>query len=220
MDRFVGRLRSVLSDARYRRFHFRVRSFASLEGPLELNERLYEARTASFLDYLYKEGIRLPGEVQVDQAGCYNWTELERRVASSTMPYQAEVLEVLREAPEWSYNERGRRVEYRKRELMRLADGKAFRYMQEHFFPEMRYSSILLTAEYAEPEATFPPDTVYVENRDTLYVERRDTLFLEQPPKPSPLYLAVKTNLLYDALAVPNIGVDIYLGKRWSLAAN
>ena len=100
--------------------------------------------------------------------------------------------------------ERRRRVEYRKRELMRLADGKAFRYMQEHFFPEMRYSSILLTAKYAEPEATLPPDTV----------------FLEQPPKPSPLYLAVKTNLLYDALVVPNIGVDIYLGKRWSLAAN
>ena len=107
MERFVGRLRAVLSDARYQRFRFRVRSFASLEGPLELNERLYEARTASFLDYLYnKAGIRLPGEVNVEQAGCYNWEELERRVASSTMPYRAEVLEVLREAPEWSYNER------------------------------------------------------------------------------------------------------------------
>ena len=221
LERFVGRLRAVLSDARYQRFRFRVRSFASLEGPLELNERLYEARTASFLDYLYnKAGIRLPGEVNVEQAGCYNWEELERRVASSTMPYRAEVLELLREAPEWSYDERGYRVEYRKRELMRLAGGQPFRYMQEHFFPEMRYSSILLTSEYAEPEATFPPDTVYVENRDTLYVERRDTLFLEQPLKPSHLYLAVKTNLLYDALAVPNIGVDLYLGKRWSLAAN
>ena len=71
LERFVGRLRAVLSDARYQRFRFRVRSFASLEGPLELNERLYEARTASFLDYLYnKAGIRLPGEVNVEQAGC------------------------------------------------------------------------------------------------------------------------------------------------------
>lgn len=30
----------------------------------------------------------------------------------------------------------------------------------------------------------------------------------------------VKTNMLYDALLVPNIGVEFYVGKNWSLAGN
>lgn len=34
-----------------------------------------------------------------------------------------------------------------------------------------------------------------------------------------PLRMAVKTNMLYDALTVPNIGVEFYLGGGWSAAA-
>lgn len=34
-----------------------------------------------------------------------------------------------------------------------------------------------------------------------------------------PLRMAAKTNLLYDALAVPNIGAEFYLGNGWSAAA-
>lgn len=33
-------------------------------------------------------------------------------------------------------------------------------------------------------------------------------------------YLVVKTNLLYDAAAVPNVGVELYLKKNWTVAAN
>lgn len=32
--------------------------------------------------------------------------------------------------------------------------------------------------------------------------------------------MGVKTNMLYDAALIPNIGVDISLGKRWSIAGN
>ncbi|MBD5295208.1 MAG: DUF3575 domain-containing protein [Bacteroides sp.] len=32
-----------------------------------------------------------------------------------------------------------------------------------------------------------------------------------------PLYASIKTNLLYDALAVPNVGAEIYLGKGFSI---
>ncbi len=31
---------------------------------------------------------------------------------------------------------------------------------------------------------------------------------------------ALKTNMLYDALAVPNIGVEFYLGENWSVSGN
>ena len=36
----------------------------------------------------------------------------------------------------------------------------------------------------------------------------------------STLYITIKNNLLYDAVLIPNIGADIYIGKNWSAAAN
>lgn len=35
-----------------------------------------------------------------------------------------------------------------------------------------------------------------------------------------PFYMAIKTNMLYDVICTPNIGVEFHLGKRFSLHAN
>jgi len=35
-----------------------------------------------------------------------------------------------------------------------------------------------------------------------------------------PFYMALKTNALLDVIAIPNIGVEFYLGKNWSVATN
>ena len=39
-------------------------------------------------------------------------------------------------------------------------------------------------------------------------------------PKCKPFYMAIKTNMLYDIAAIPNIGAEFYLGKNFSIAAN
>ncbi|MDE6397145.1 MAG: DUF3575 domain-containing protein, partial [Muribaculaceae bacterium] len=35
-----------------------------------------------------------------------------------------------------------------------------------------------------------------------------------------PLYIGLKTNLLYDALALPSVGIDWYVGRGWSVNAS
>jgi len=35
-----------------------------------------------------------------------------------------------------------------------------------------------------------------------------------------PFYMSVKTNVLYDVVALPNVGVEFHLGRNWSIAAN
>lgn len=219
MDRFLDRLREITADERYRRFNFRIKSYASLEGPLSLNQRLYGGRTEAFLDYIRRHGIRLPGEINVWQEGCYNWEELEWRVQQSSMPYQAEVLDIIRNTPEWSYDAKGNKTDYRKQKLMALRGGVPFRYMKQHFFPEMRYSAVLLVCEFAEPELPRPVvhDTVCVVKWDTVRIVKRDTVYIERT---APRYWAIKTNMLYDAALIPNVGVEVYLGKQWSVAAN
>ena len=42
----------------------------------------------------------------------------------------------------------------------------------------------------------------------------------DQESEKKPYYLAVKTNMLYDLGIVPNIGVEVYLGKNFSVVGN
>ncbi len=60
--------------------------------------------------------------------------------------------------------------------------------------------------------ATVPcePDTIFV--HDTIYL--CDTV--ERPP----FYMDLRTNLIYDAMLVPNVGAEFHLAKNWTLMAN
>ena len=53
-------------------------------------------------------------------------------------------------------------------------------------------------------------------------MRRTDTVnpAVPAPRARKPFYMALKTNLLYDALVVPNIGLEFYLGRDWSVAGN
>ena len=66
---------------------------------------------------------------------------------------------------------------------------------------------------------TAVPDTIFIKG-DTVYIKEyitiKDTLPYSAPKRP--VYLALKTNLIYDALLLPNLTTEIYLGKNWSLA--
>jgi hypothetical protein len=44
-------------------------------------------------------------------------------------------------------------------------------------------------------------------------------LYAEEPTTNRQPSVAIKTNLLYDAVAVPNLGAEFYLGKSWTVAA-
>ena len=54
------------------------------------------------------------------------------------------------------------------------------------------------------------------------YATEKDsaTVLEFEPQARPPFYMAVKTNLLYDALLVPNIGVEFYVGKGFSVGGN
>jgi Protein of unknown function (DUF3575). len=63
---------------------------------------------------------------------------------------------------------------------------------------------------------------------DKKYVSR-DTMFLRNSivaintfnqTQRKPVYIALKNNLLYDVVLLPNLAVEVYLGGKWSLAVN
>lgn len=230
------RLDSLLSDIHSRREQsilrrVVLRSGSSPEGNSVLNQRLSDERLAS-LRLVIQECLSIPDSVFVSSSLGEDWDGLSSLVEKSDIPYREEALHILRNTPVW-VTRGGAVVDSRKRQLMNLRGGRVWRYMHEHFFPELR-SSYMVECEF-EPVATGkeeipaisqeevePQDTVIL--RDT--VERaimiRDTVEVPVPIAniPKPFYMGLKTNLLYDVLLVPNIGVEFYLGKGWSVSGN
>lgn len=98
--------------------------------------------------------------------------------------------------------------------------GRTWNYMLDKFFPSIRNASAILVTirkKYETPE----PEIVEKPVEDT---KQTETVVEPEPiievDTTSPAYFAIKTNMLYDALLVPNIGVEVSLGKRWTVAAD
>lgn len=106
--------------------------------------------------------------------------------------------------------------------LKSLHGGIPYRYLYKHIFPGLRRSHLLLSYQLAVPEHPVTEsrpidcchDTVVV--HDTVYVER--VAYVCPPCRP--FYMDIRTNILVDAAAIPNIGIEFYLGKNFSVLGN
>lgn len=217
------RLEFMIRDIHVRMKQSRLRKVrlsagASLEGNSALNRRLSDERLQSLSD-VFHERLSVPDSIYEYHSLGENWQGLLALVERSDMPYRDEALNILRNTPEW-VTERGHVVDSRKRQLMNLRGGSVWHYMEKYFFPELRNCSVV-ECEF-DPIASRPEPTVVrevVTERDTIIL--RDTVCpADELPAPRPLYLAAKTNLLYDAALVPNVGLELSLGKGWSVGGN
>ncbi|VFB13041.1 putative exported transmembrane protein [Bacteroides heparinolyticus] len=213
---FTDRFRTLLQDPSLRIKGLRVTAGASPEGNTDLNRRLSERRAdairrlvSGYFPYDFGWLSTVPKGI--------DWDGLEKLVAGDGyMPYRHEALDILRYTPEWISRD-GRVVDGRKRRLAMLGGGYAWRYMESRLFPELRASTLHVWYE-EEKSVSVARDTVYVA------VPPGETAAVRNA-SPSggarrPFYMAVKTNLLYDAVVVPNLGLEFYLGRGWSVAGN
>ena len=198
----------------------RLSAGASLEGNSALNRRLSDERLQSLSD-VFHERLSVPDSIYEYHSLGENWEGLLALVERSDMPHRDEALLILRDTPVWVVRD-GQVVDGRKRQLMNLWGGAAWRYMEKNFFPQLRNCTIV-ECEF-EPVATEPEERPAVVSEvltecDTIIL--RDTVCpADELPAPRPLYLAAKTNLLYDAALVPNVGLELSLGKGWSVGGN
>lgn len=206
----------------------RIYASASPEGDVVSNQRLSERRAASIVDYV-RNMISLPDSLVDVVSGGEDWTALTKLVEASSMPYREEALYILRNTPVW-ITRNGVVVDGRKRQLQALRRGEVWRYMYAHFFPELRNSRVFVVSEHMSKQKPQPqpePKPVIVPNPDPVIEPAPvDTFSAESivvPPvveEKKPFYMALKSNLLYDVALVPNIGIEFYAGRGWSLGGN
>ena len=87
-------------------------------------------------------------------------------------------------------------------------------YGQEHIFADALDLQGHSRQGYSLFEPTLSENGVRLEMRDT--VRTSDVAV----PSGKPIYMALKTNLLYDAALVPNIGAEFYVGRGWSVGGS
>lgn len=188
---------------------------ASPEGSIALNKRLSEKRAEALFNHLSQYGT-FPDSLRHYTFLGRDWNGLLHLAENDlNLPSREETLNLLRriaanpqEADAWR--------------LQSFKGGKPYAYMYKHLFPALRASSMYLWYS----EVKLPPFTAHTSLQEAFDMEKP---FLVAPsfivmapeePEKKPIYWALKTNLLYDAALVPNIGAEIHVGRNWSVGAN
>lgn len=196
-----------------------IQAAASPEGPPASNEKLANARAAAVKSYLMWKYPFLDREKIVMRSLGENWEGLRRLVeADEYVPYKRNVLDILdSDLPS----------EVKDARLKSIGNGSAFAYLFRHIFPHLRTgaASVIISRLKEETEHPVPPtEEPEVMCEDTLK-QPQPVLVLLPPSAPvaeTPRMvrpMALKTNLLYDAVSVLNIEAEIPVGRRFSVAA-
>lgn len=199
LDKISRVLNQVMSDEQIRLRRIIIHGFASPDGPYRLNEKLAFNR-ANIIRSMVTDRYQLAEDLIDVESTAEDWSGLERLVEQASdadLPHKSAILDVIRSNRQPDAKER----------ILRSYTGD-FAYMKEHILPVLRRTDYYV--EYVKdnrvvvlkniPKSPDAPEPV-----------------VEAPAEKKPWYLAVKSNLLYDAAVVPNIGVEVYLGKQWTV---
>ena len=216
LGRIADSLRWSYTDSLYTLKSVEVVGGASPEGTIPLNRRLSEKRANVLFDYLSQYGI-LPDSLTTFTFLGRDWGGLLELVEQDgNVPYREETIEFLRDII--SRCEGGEKLaDNNVGRLSRFMGGAPYRYMYRELFPEIRASRVYLTYDKTRNPIYLPLAQAPVVLLDTppgAGVGRT----VEPVPYRRPFYMALKTNMLYDALLVPNASVEFYLGKNWSIS--
>lgn len=188
---------------------------ASPEGPVMLNRTLSEQRARAIYDYLAAR-MTLPDSLVSFRFIGRDWDGLRSMVETdSNVPDRRDVLSLLNDIVSTATPTAAGDTEAIS-ELQNLGGGTPYRYLYTDLYPALRESVVMMQYSYT-PHIT--PDSLSV----LVIPPRAGIVYLMLPEEVKtckPFYMALKTNLLYDALALPNIGAEFYLGKNISIVGN
>lgn len=234
MDSFIGQVREAVASGTIDRIT--VRGYASPDGKSNANERLARNRCASIADYIVRNaGVSRELIEEIPEG--VGWSELRRLVAENPdVPSREDVLRIIDNTPIWVYNSSGEIIDGRKKQLMSLRGGRPYRWMLANFFPLLRNSVGVILSVNSEPEERVEPecksDNIQEPVENSVSIEKPDTT--ESPElaistsheKTEPIneydyrrhHFALKTNLLYDAILMPNLEFEWFINKHWSVS--
>ena len=213
--------------------HIRILSAASPEGNSALNKRVAKRRGERLRDYL-KETLVLPDSIFTVSSAGEDWQGLAALIAKEKTPWRNKALQIIRHTPEW-VTRNGKVVDGRKRQLQNLDGGKAWKYMLDNHFYTLRTGAVVV-CEVKTLAAESTPSAAEARLEQARSEQARLESASQSPSSPPfpaipsqvhpesqapPVasYFALTSNLLYDALLVPNLSLEASIGSGWTLGA-
>ncbi|PXV59448.1 uncharacterized protein DUF3575 [Dysgonomonas alginatilytica] len=199
---------------------------ASPEGYTDLNEKLAIGRSLATKKYIMDTHPHIDRDRIATYAVDEDWQGFRKIVmADIYMPARNQAIEIL-----------DREISGKQKldALQKLNGGTTYRYIQTNIFPYLRggVSCTFYTPDTPKNEAATPlcPPVEYrdrvveIVRTDTIYIDQSTRLLPVKSPAQNttlnnkkPYYLAIKTNVLYGLALLPNLAIELSLGKRWSV---
>lgn len=223
----IGRLfNTIQNDSDYRLRNVLITGGASPEGPLKLNRTLSRRRAMSMSGHLDRylrpdDDRRSVRILDRDWEGVLRLAEKDKAV-----PYRNETISLLKSIVE-EKRLTGLEPERSLERMKALRGGEPYTYLLRNIFPTVRASGITISYDRILPPL-LPADGLerLMTNIDWIIdvpldtIVPVDTIAVSPEATSMPLYMDVRSNLLYDALALPNIGAEFYIGKNFSIGGN
>lgn len=205
-------------DSNFVLLNVKVIGGASPEGSARFNDWLSRQRATRIYDYMSDRMI-LPDSLVSHSLLGRDWEGLRAMVAADrNVPAQSEVLAALdgiTNSYDLDWLESDRLLQH----LKMMVGGRPYRYLYQNMFPMLRESKIVLT--FGVPITFLTDMDVDIPLRCTPDGPLAIIPIALAPQKEDkPFFMALKTNLIADALALPEIGAEFYLGKNLSIVGN
>lgn len=218
LDDFMRRVSEMHADSTARLNSIDIVAYASPEGSFTLNRKLARKRAENISAYLRGNMPFLSGSLFNVQPKGIDWNGLAAMVEVSDMRYRAEVLNILRNVPETTYRN-GKLVDSRLKRLMDLRGGRPYNYMLTHFFPELRSAGAYVVCDFvriAQPAIPINKPNEPNEANGANEVDAAIPVATELPERDYDRW-AIKSNALYLAAGVTNIGGEYAFHPHWSV---
>ena len=188
---------------------------ASPEGNPDFNRRLSDSRRQAIIDLL-EDQYGIEDSIITRCDAMVDWNLLVKMMAVVDEPWATEVADAVKANSD---------EESRLAAIKRLDRGRTWKRLMKTYFPQMRSASAIVVTLEKAPEITTEQAA-----EEKVYIDNGPAVFIEEPQKPlveetgeedgRKFYMDIRSNMLYDAALVPNIGVEFYLGRNFSLGAN
>ena len=191
---------------------------ASPDGSLTWNQTLGGYRAEALSHYLSAQA-QLPAYMLHTHNIGEDWLSLQQTLEKEAyFPHRDRIMEILSESQD---------ATWRKQAIQKIDQGKTWRKMIDELFPPLRNARLAFISTYPKlspiTTSTLSPQSLQTKVSNTPFDSEKDILISSTPihhpeaTRKSNWKIAIKNNLLFDALLVANLGVEISPWQHWSL---
>lgn len=220
LDSIVALIKKVSTDERVKLAYVWVGGSASPDGSLAVNINLAQKRGKELSDYLCAHANIPASKMRFDNLG-EDWFTITHDIQASSSQWRDDVLEVISSEPD---------VDRRELKLKRLHGGKPWAWLKAEILPRFRNARMVIVCSAedikVEPIVKVEPQPRQEPQPDTvpdvapavvvLPEQPKDTVVVEPQPERK-WFVAAKTNLLWLAGTVANLGVEVQFADKWSI---